>query len=106
LRVASSKPTMPTRASISRAAAIEAGANEVEPLTHAQNDDVPEGAAGARFLTERTAVHGASRWLAQNGWKIITSEIGFVPKNYPELTTRSALKRGSFSRRWKITAHG
>src|ERR1700734_3796916 len=26
------------------AAAIEAGANEVEPLTHAQNDDIPEGA--------------------------------------------------------------
>src|SRR5262245_19705474 len=39
------------------AAAIEAGANEVEPLTREQNDDVPEGAAGARFLTDRSAVH-------------------------------------------------
>src|SRR6201996_2555961 len=29
------------------AAAIEAGANEVEPLAHAQNDDIPEGATGA-----------------------------------------------------------
>src|SRR5215204_1098709 len=38
-------------------AAIEAGANEFEALTHAQNDDIPEGHAGARFLTERTAVH-------------------------------------------------
>ena len=36
------------------AAAIEAGANEVEPLTHAQNDDIPEGATGARFITEPT----------------------------------------------------
>src|SRR5471032_2145240 len=32
------------------AAAIEAGANEVEPLTHASNDDIPEGATGARFI--------------------------------------------------------
>lgn len=31
-------------------AAIEAGANEVEPLSHEQNDDIPEGAAGARLL--------------------------------------------------------
>src|SRR5215468_10705610 len=28
------------------AAGIEAGANEVEPLTHDQNDDIPEGAGG------------------------------------------------------------
>jgi transcriptional/translational regulatory protein YebC/TACO1 len=31
------------------AAAIEAGANEVETLTHEQNDDIPDGAAGARL---------------------------------------------------------
>src|SRR5512138_583147 len=31
------------------AAAIEAGANEVEPLTHSHNDEIPEGATGARF---------------------------------------------------------
>src|SRR4051795_6541815 len=35
-------------------AAIEAGAQNVEPLTHAENDDIPEGSAGARFITERT----------------------------------------------------
>src|ERR1041385_3895459 len=39
------------------AAAIEAGANEVEPLTSEQNDDIPEGAAGARFICDRPAVH-------------------------------------------------
>src|SRR5215471_8520362 len=65
------------------AAAIEAGANEVEPLAHDQNDDIAEGAAGARFLTDRTAVHAVSKWLGQNGWKVITSEIGYVPKNFP-----------------------
>ena len=55
-------------------AAIEAGANEVEPLTHAQNDDVPENATGARFIADRTAIHTVSKWLSQNGWAIITSE--------------------------------
>src|SRR5438132_13951398 len=38
------------------AAAIEAGANEVELLTSEQNDDIPEGAAGAKFICDRTAV--------------------------------------------------
>src|SRR6201998_1844224 len=35
------------------AAAIEAGANEVETLTHEQNDDIPAEAAGARFICDR-----------------------------------------------------
>jgi YebC/PmpR family DNA-binding regulatory protein len=78
------------------AAAIEAGANEVEPLSHSQNDDVPENAAGARFLTERTAVHGVSKWLNQNGWKVITSEIGYIPKNFPELTESQRAETGEF----------
>ncbi len=68
------------------AAAIEAGANEVELLTHEQNDDIPAGAAGARFLCERTAVHSVATWLTSNGWSVVTSELGYVPKNYPELT--------------------
>ncbi len=62
------------------AAAIEAGANDVQALTHDQNDDVPAGSAGAKFICERTDVATVSRWLAANGWTIITSEIGFVPK--------------------------
>ena len=68
------------------AAGIEAGANEVEALTREQNDDIPEGAAGARFLADRAAVHAVSKWLSQNGWKVITSELGYLPKNYPELS--------------------
>jgi transcriptional/translational regulatory protein YebC/TACO1 len=78
------------------AAAIEAGANEVEPLSHEQNDEIPEGAAGARFLTERTAVHAASKWLSQNGWKVVTSEMGYVPKNWPELTEQQRAEAGEF----------
>lgn len=77
-------------------AAIEAGANEVEPLTHQQNDDIPEAAAGARFLTDRAAVHAVSRWLNQNGWQVITSEIGFIPKNFPDLTEQQRAEAGEF----------
>jgi|SRR5689334_11026903 len=78
------------------AAAIEAGANEVEPLTSAQNDDIPEGATGARFIADRTAIHTVSRWLAQNGWTVITSEPGYLPKNYPELTDDQRAEVGEF----------
>jgi YebC/PmpR family DNA-binding regulatory protein len=78
------------------AAAIEAGANEVEPLSHEQNDDIPPGAAGAKFICERTAVHTVSEWLKQNGWSVITSEIGYLAKNYPELTETERAEVGEF----------
>jgi YebC/PmpR family DNA-binding regulatory protein len=78
------------------AAAIEAGANDFEALTHAQNDDVPEGHAGARFLCDRTAIHAVSVWLKQNGWSVITSEPGFIPKSYPELDDATRVQVGEF----------
>ncbi len=78
------------------AAAIEAGANEVEPLTREQNDDVPEGAAGARFIADRAAVHTVSKWLSQNGWTVVTSELGYVPKSFPELTEQQKAEVGAF----------
>ena len=78
------------------AAAIEAGANEVETLTHEQNDDVPETATGARFLTDRTAVHAVSTWLSQNGWTVVTSELGYVAKIFPELNDQQRGEVGEF----------
>jgi YebC/PmpR family DNA-binding regulatory protein len=78
------------------AAAIEAGANEVEPLTQQQNDDIPEGAAGARFITDRTAVHAVSQWLSKNGWTVVTSEMGYIAKNYPQLTPEQTAEVGEF----------
>jgi transcriptional/translational regulatory protein YebC/TACO1 len=78
------------------AAAIEAGANEVEPLAHEQNDDVPAGAAGARFICERGAVHQTARWLSANGWTVVTSELGYVPKQIPELTDEQKAEVGEF----------
>jgi len=78
------------------AAAIEAGANDFAILTHQQNDDIPEGVAGARFVTERTAVHVVSTWLAQHGWSVVTSELGYVPKSYPELDEAGRTQVGEF----------
>src|SRR3984893_7385996 len=67
-------------------AAIEAGAQNVEPLSQEENDDIPEGAAGARFITERADLHAVAQWLATNGWTIVTSELGYLAKSFPELS--------------------
>ena len=76
--------------------AIEAGANDFEALAHAQNDDIPEGSNGARFITERTAVHAVSVWLKQHGWSVITSEIGYTAKTFPELDEAARAQVGEF----------
>jgi|SRR6185503_2567480 len=86
----------PDPATDREAAAIEAGANEVEPLTPEQNDDVPAGAAGARFIVDRAAIHTVSKWLSQHGWTVITSEPGYLPKNYPDLTDEQRAEVGEF----------
>jgi YebC/PmpR family DNA-binding regulatory protein len=78
------------------AAAIEAGANEFEPITHEQNDDIPEGHAAARFLTDRTAVHGVATWLKQNGWSVTTAELGYIAKSFPELDETQRAEVGEF----------
>ncbi|HZT23738.1 MAG TPA: YebC/PmpR family DNA-binding transcriptional regulator [Verrucomicrobiae bacterium] len=78
------------------AAAIEAGANEVELLTNDQNDDIPEGTAGAKFICDRTAVAAVSQWLTAHGWTVVTSEIGYVAKQFPELTESQREEVGQF----------
>jgi YebC/PmpR family DNA-binding regulatory protein len=77
-------------------AAIEAGANEVEPLSPDQNDDIPADATGARFIVDRTAVHAVSQWLSQNGWTVVTSELGYLAKNYPTLSEQERAEAGEF----------
>ena len=77
-------------------AAIEAGANEVEPMTHDQNDDIPADKTGARFITDRTATAAVTTWLKSNGWNVVTSEIGYVAKNFPTLTDDQRAEAGEF----------
>jgi YebC/PmpR family DNA-binding regulatory protein len=78
------------------AAAIEAGANEVEALTPEQNDDIPEGATGARFICDRPAIHAVSGWLSQNGWTVVMSELGYLPKTHPDLNEDQRTEVGDF----------
>jgi YebC/PmpR family DNA-binding regulatory protein len=77
-------------------AAIEAGAQNVEPLAHAENDDIPEDRLGARFFTERADLHAVSQWLGSNGWTIVTSELGYVAKNFPKLSDEQRAEVGEF----------
>jgi YebC/PmpR family DNA-binding regulatory protein len=77
-------------------AAIEAGASDVQPLTREQNDDIPADAAGAKFICERTDVATVSKWLAANGWTVITSEIGYLPKSLVDLTEAQQAEVGEF----------
>ena len=77
-------------------AAIEAGANEVESLTHDQNDDIPADKKGARFITDRTATAAVTNWLKENSWKVVTSEIGYVAKTFPELSDQQRSEAGEF----------
>ena len=65
-------------------------------LTHRQNDDIPEGVAGARFFTDMKAVHAVSQWLSQNGWTVVTAEMGYIPKSIPTLTPEQSAEVGEF----------
>jgi YebC/PmpR family DNA-binding regulatory protein len=78
------------------AAAIEAGADEVLPLSNDQNDDIPADRTGARFITDRTQTAAVSKWLSQNGWTVVTSELGYVPKQCPELDETALAEVGEF----------
>jgi YebC/PmpR family DNA-binding regulatory protein len=62
------------------AAAIEAGAQNVEPLEKA-----PEDSTGARFFTERADLDAVTTALRGAGWSVTTSEIGYVPKDTVDL---------------------
>ena len=83
----------PTRASTSKQPPSKPARNEVEPLSHDENDDIPADGTGARFVTEPTDHHAVSQWLSSNGWTVVTSEIGYVAKNFPELTETHARSR-------------
>ncbi len=78
------------------AVAIEAGANDFAPLTHAENDDIPEGAKGARFITDRAGVHTVSTWLKANGWHVVTAELGYLPKQFTTLDDAGRAEVGEF----------
>jgi YebC/PmpR family DNA-binding regulatory protein len=62
--------------------AIEAGAQNVEPL---DSEDVPAGHVGARFFCETTDLDAVNKFLSKSGWTITLSEMNYVAKNAVEL---------------------
>lgn len=64
-------------------AAIEAGAQEVEPI-----GDGPE--AGFRFYTEPTDLDAVSKALSGRGWTVTTMRLGWKPKNPVSLDDEAA----------------
>ncbi|MEI7729034.1 MAG: YebC/PmpR family DNA-binding transcriptional regulator [Verrucomicrobiota bacterium] len=63
--------------------AIEAGAQEIEPL---EAEEVPEGQKGARFTVEKKEVDTVSKALKAMGWNILAAEIRYVAKNLMDLS--------------------
>ena len=63
--------------------AIEAGAQEIEPL---EADEVPAGQKGARFLTEIKDLDHVAKALKAAGWNVIASEIRYLAKNFVEVS--------------------
>jgi len=62
--------------------AIEAGAEEIEAL---EPEEIPLGQQGARFLTHTKSLEPVSKALKAAGWNIVSSEIRYLPKTFPEL---------------------
>ena len=42
------------------------------------------------------ATGAVSKWLSQNGWTVVTSEFGYLPKNCPELSEQQRQEVGEF----------
>jgi YebC/PmpR family DNA-binding regulatory protein len=73
--------------------AIEAGAQEVEPL---EPEEVPEGHKGARFTTEIKELDHVAKALKAAGWKVTASEIRYVAKSYPDLEENARQEVAAF----------
>ncbi|NDD90494.1 YebC/PmpR family DNA-binding transcriptional regulator [bacterium] len=63
-------------------AAIEAGAQNVEPL---EVEEVLAGQTGARFFADPTDLDSVSKALVQAGWTVTLAELSYVPKSIVEL---------------------
>ena len=65
-------------------AAIEAGAQNVEPLEH-----VEEERTGARFFTDLTDLDTVTAALRAAGWTVTASDIGYVAKESADLAPQA-----------------
>ncbi len=63
--------------------AIEAGAQEIEPL---EPEEVLAGQTGARFFTDIKDLDAVSKALKAAGWNVIAAEIRYLAKNFSEIS--------------------
>lgn len=75
------------------AAAIEAGAQEVQPLS---GGEIPEGHVGARFLCNPTDLDAVAKYLAKEGWAVTASEMSYIAKNFIQLSETQRKEVGDF----------
>ena len=75
----------------------------MEPLSREDNDSIPEGSSGARFINERSGTHTTSQWLSQNGWTAVTSETGYLAKKKVELGEQERVEWARSYKRSRIT---
>jgi YebC/PmpR family DNA-binding regulatory protein len=70
--------------------AIEAGAQEVEPL------EGNEEGTGARFYTDRTDLDTVTSALRASGWSVVLSEMGYKPKEKTALSPEARTAHEEF----------
>lgn len=63
-------------------AAIESGAQNVEPL---DDEEVPEDSVGARFFCEATDLDAVTKSLSLQGWVVTLTELSYIAKSKVEL---------------------
>jgi YebC/PmpR family DNA-binding regulatory protein len=66
-------------------AALEADADNVEPLEPEEEDGAPPQ-TGARFFCDKSKLDAVTKALKAAGWTITTSELHHQPKNFTDLT--------------------
>jgi YebC/PmpR family DNA-binding regulatory protein len=74
-------------------AAIEANAQNVEPL---EKTEMGDGAVGARFFTAPTDLDAVGKYLQKSGWTITTSELSYIAKNQVELSAEQKKEVSDF----------
>jgi len=76
------------------ATAIDAGAQDVEPL-----ENVPEDHSGGRFFTDRTDMYQVADALRKAGWTVATAELGYRAKEPVELSADDQAQVAAFLER-------
>ncbi len=74
--------TVPGRDIDLETVAIEAGAQNVEPLESAE---IPEGSSGGRFFADTKDLDAVSKFLTAAGWTVTLSEMAWKAKNQVEV---------------------